>query len=107
MQTVGQYAFKGCIGMTEIKYSDSLLSIGHYSCQNCTHLRSITIPASVTNIYAGAFQGCTSLNDIRFMSDTWSVTLASASFSLGTADTPVEAAVSSPYNIADGKLDSV
>ena len=107
VETVGQYAFKGCTSLASINYNDGLLSIGHYSCQNCTALQRITIPASVTNIYAGAFQGCTALNDIRFMADTWVATLASASFSLGTADTPAAAVVSSPYNVADGKLDSV
>lgn len=106
MQTVGQYAFKGCSSLISINYNEGLQSIGHYSCQDCIALKSITIPRTVNSIYAGAFQGCVSVEDIRFESGTWNAVLSAASFSLGTAASPATAVVSSPNNVADGKLDS-
>ena len=45
---------------------NSVTSIGNYAFRGCSGLTSVVIPNSVTSIDSHAFGGCTSLNDLRF-----------------------------------------
>ncbi len=56
--TISDYAFSGCIGLTEVTLPDSVTSIGEYAFEDCTSLTSITLPDSVTTISVNAFTGC-------------------------------------------------
>ena len=62
--SIGNDAFRGCIGLTSIEIPDSVTSIGNRAFADCTGLTSIMIPNSVTNIGYGAFSGCSSLESI-------------------------------------------
>ena len=64
LQTIGDYAFKGCQKLTSITIPNTLKSIGTGAFKGCTSLMSITISEGVTSIGLGAFKGCTSLTSI-------------------------------------------
>ena len=62
--SIGQYAFRGCEGLTSITIPKSVTSIGYAAFSGCTGLTSITIPDSVTYIGNTAFGYCTGLTSI-------------------------------------------
>ncbi|MCL2086104.1 MAG: leucine-rich repeat protein [Oscillospiraceae bacterium] len=62
--TIGQSAFGGCTRLTEITIPDSVTSIGPYAFFGCTGLTEIIIPDSVTSIGSSAFYACTGLTEI-------------------------------------------
>ncbi|NMD44902.1 MAG: leucine-rich repeat domain-containing protein, partial [Clostridiales bacterium] len=53
--SIGENAFSGCIGLTEITIPNSVIYIGERAFQGCSGLTEITIPSSVTSIGAAAF----------------------------------------------------
>ena len=67
--TIGNNAFYGCRGLTEIKIPDSVTSIGNHAFDHCSGLTSIKIPNSVKNIGSYAFHACYNLNTI--IGDGW------------------------------------
>ena len=62
--SMGNDAFSGCSGLTNITIPDSVTSIGDYAFHGCSSLTNITIPNSVTSIGDYAFRGCSSLTSI-------------------------------------------
>ena len=62
--TLGDYAFNGCTGLTNITFPDSLTTINQSAFGNCTGLTNITFPDSLTTINQSAFGGCTGLTEI-------------------------------------------
>jgi len=62
--SIGNWAFGGCTGLTDITIPNSVSSIGWGAFSACTGLTSITIPGSVTSIGDFAFSECTSLTSI-------------------------------------------
>ena len=62
--SIGNYAFRGCSGLTSITIPNSVTSIGNYAFYRCDSLTSITIPDGVTSIGDYAFQYCSSLTSI-------------------------------------------
>ena len=56
---IGNFAFSGCTGLTDITIPNSVTEIGVGAFRGCTGLTNITIPNSVTEIGGGAFDGCT------------------------------------------------
>ncbi len=63
--SIGNGAFIGCTGLTDITIPDSVTSIGYSAFQGCTGLTSVTIPNSVTTIGSSAFSGCNSLSRVE------------------------------------------
>ena len=63
--SIGDSAFKGCTGLTNIKIPNSVTRIGGYAFYGCTGLTNIEIPNSVTRIGDSAFRGCTGLTNIE------------------------------------------
>ena len=63
--SIGDWAFRGCSGLTNITIPNSVTSIGAYAFENCSGLTNIIIPNSVTNIGDGAFYGCMRLKSIE------------------------------------------
>ncbi|HHU84676.1 MAG TPA: leucine-rich repeat protein [Clostridiales bacterium] len=62
---IGNAAFSGCEGLTEIKIPDSVTSIGYGAFSDCTGLTEIIIPNFVTDVSDGVFAGCTSLTKVK------------------------------------------
>lgn len=64
--TVGilDYAFAGCIELTEIILPDSVTNIGAYAFDDCVGLTEIALPDGITNIAGYTFSGCVNLTDV-------------------------------------------
>ena len=58
---IGENAFEGCYGLTEITIPDSVTAIGDSAFAMCADLTSVSIPDSVTTIGSYAFADCQSL----------------------------------------------
>ena len=79
--SIGDYAFRGCTGLTSITIPDSVKSIGDWALYGCTGLTSITIPDSVTSIGWDAFYGCIGLTTVN-----WNATACTRA---GSSDYPI------------------
>ncbi len=66
-------AFVGCSGLTELKLPDSLEEIGEQAFYNCSGLTEIIIPNSVTNIGAYAFYNCSSMKSVTIPGSVTSI----------------------------------
>ncbi|MBP3765515.1 MAG: leucine-rich repeat domain-containing protein [Bacteroidaceae bacterium] len=62
--SVGQSAFKGCSGLTQIRIG-KVQTIGNSAFEGCSGLTNLEIPNFVISIRAGAFKGCTGLTSIN------------------------------------------
>ena len=71
--SIGDSAFYGCTGLTNIEIPNSVTSIEKYAFYDCTSLTSIEIPNSVTSIGGYAFSGCTSLTSIEIPNSVTSI----------------------------------
>ena len=63
--SIGESAFYGCNGLTEITIPNSVTSIGDEAFYYCTGLTEITIGNSVTSIGESAFAYCEGLTEMR------------------------------------------
>lgn len=64
--SIGNEAFSGCTGLTDITIPESVTSIGNKAFSGCTGLTDITIPEAVTSIGAEAFYCCTGLTKVAY-----------------------------------------
>ena len=64
--SIGDYAFRGCTGLTSVTFPEGLTSIGHRAFFECTGLTSVTFPEGLTSIGEGAFSGCSGLTSVTF-----------------------------------------
>ena len=78
--SIGNYAFRGCTGLTSITIPNSVTSIGDYAFEGCTGLTSITIPNSVTNIGSQAFRDCSGLTSITIPNSVTSIEVYAFSY---------------------------
>ena len=62
--SIGESAFLGCRGMTELTLPNSVTSIGGNAFEGCSGLTELTLPNSVTSIGDCAFYGCTGLTEL-------------------------------------------
>ena len=62
--SIGESAFLGCRGMTELTLPNSVRSIGDGAFSGCSGLTELTLPNSVTSIGDCAFYGCTGLTEL-------------------------------------------
>ena len=63
--TIGDKAFDGCSGLTNINIPNSVTTIGDNAFSNCSELTNINIPDSVTTIGDNAFSNCSGLTNIK------------------------------------------
>lgn len=64
VETIGDYAFKGCSSLKTIIIPQYVSEMGNYVFQDCTNLESIRISASVSKIGSRVFAGCPNLKSI-------------------------------------------
>ena len=64
--SIGDYAFRGCSGLTSVSIGNSVTSIGYTAFALCSGLTSVTIPNSVTSIGEGAFYECSGLKYVDY-----------------------------------------
>ena len=62
--TLGSHAFHGCSGPKSITIPNSVTIIGDCAFMDCLALTSVTIPNSVTSIGVNPFAGCSSITSI-------------------------------------------
>ncbi len=70
---IGDEAFYGCSGLTEVTIPGSVTSIGSGAFLNCSGLTSISVPGSVTSIGKSAFSGCSGLTEVTVSSGVRSI----------------------------------
>lgn len=71
--SIGNDAFKGCVGLTSVTIPNSVTSIGSSAFEGCTGMTHVTIPNSVTSIESGAFEGCKGLTSITIPDSVTSI----------------------------------
>lgn len=71
--SIGDSAFSGCSGLTSINIPFGVTSIGMHAFRECSGLTSVSIPSSVTSIEGSAFSGCSSLADITLPENLTSI----------------------------------
>ena len=84
--SIGNYAFRGCSGLSSVTIPNSVTSIGNYAFYNCTGLTSVTIPNSVTSIGNSAFYDCTGLWVVYSYANPENVTMGNSVFYLRSGD---------------------
>ena len=62
--SIGENAFAGYSGLTEVTIPGSVISIGLRAFSGCSGLTEVTIPNSVTSIGNMAFQSCSGLTEL-------------------------------------------
>lgn len=62
--SIGESAFLGCRGMTELTLPNSVTSIGGNAFEGCTGLTELILPNSVTSIGNAAFVDCSGLTEL-------------------------------------------
>lgn len=73
INTIGDWMFHDCIGLTSVIIPNGVTSIGSSAFQGCTGLTSVTIPNSITTIGAQAFADCSSLTNITIPNNVTSI----------------------------------
>jgi hypothetical protein len=66
VNTIGDYAFDGCAGLTNVIIGSGVTNIGNSAFGPCNSLRSITIPSRVASIADFAFGWSTNLTSVYF-----------------------------------------
>ena len=73
VQNIGNNAFAGCYGMTDITIPDGVTSIGDSAFDWCSALTEISIPGTVSSIGDSVFSGCSALTEISIPSTVSSI----------------------------------
>lgn len=71
--SIGERAFRNCVGLTSISIHDSISQIGESAFSQCTGLNFIDIPNSITKIDKFVFEGCSNLVNIIIPSSVTSI----------------------------------
>ncbi len=64
VNSIGQYAFNNCSGLTNVIIPNSVTSIGYSAFYGCSGLIDITIPNTITSFRDYCFYGCIGLTSI-------------------------------------------
>ena len=71
--SIGESAFLGCRGMTELTLPNSVTSIADDAFRGCCGLTELTLPNSVTSIGTGAFAYCSGLTELTLSNSLTSI----------------------------------
>ena len=63
---IGDYAFFGCSGLTEVVFPASLGSVGDHAFYDCSGIQELSIPSTLSYIGSYAFGNCTGLFGVTF-----------------------------------------
>ncbi len=63
--SIGNEAFNGCHGLSEVTIPEGVTAIGQYGFAYCSHLQSISIPASVSSLGTSMLAANNMLTDIH------------------------------------------
>lgn len=62
---IGDYAFRGCSGLTKIEIPNSISFIGKCSFAGCSGLKFVRLPESLIAVKERAFYGCINLDNVE------------------------------------------
>ena len=95
--SIGEWAFRGCSGLTSVTIGNSVTSIGEWAFSDCSGLTSVTIPDSVTSIGDYAFYGCSGLTSVTIPDSVTSISYSAfggcsglTSVTIGTSVTSID-----------------
>ena len=71
--SIGDGAFRGCSGLTELTLPNSVTSIGGCAFEGCNGLTELTLPNTLERIVASAFRGCSGLTELTLPNSVWSI----------------------------------
>ena len=69
VESIGNYAFQSCSGLTSVTIPNTVTSIGGCAFMKCSGLTSVTIPNSVTSIGDEAFYYCSALTSAKSLNN--------------------------------------
>ena len=95
VNSIGNYAFYGCTGLTNVTIPSSVTSIGNLAFADCTDLTSVIIPSCVNNIGDYAFSRCTSLTSVTIPEDVTSIKQYTFSGCTGLTSVAIPSSVTS------------
>jgi hypothetical protein len=67
--SIGDYAFAGCLDLTNVSIGNRLVSVGSFAFDECYSLPSITFPATLAELGDEAFGNCSGLVGAYFQGD--------------------------------------
>jgi len=73
LTSIGESAFKYCLGLNSITIPNSVTIIGRSAFYHCTSLRTISLSSSLTTIKASAFYECANLTSITIPKSVTSI----------------------------------
>ena len=73
VRSIGGNAFEGCSGLTELTLPNSVTSIGDYAFFGCSGLTELTLPNGVMSIGGNAFEGCSGLTELTLPNSVTSI----------------------------------
>ena len=71
--SIWEGAFCGCSGLTELTLPNSVKNIGESAFEGCSGLTKLTLPNSVKNIGNSAFEGCSGVTELTLPSSVTSI----------------------------------
>ena len=64
--SIGSYAFRNCVSISEIIIPNSVRRIGNNAFEGCHRLKSLKLPKNLQSIGKKAFSGCRELSEVVF-----------------------------------------
>ena len=73
IKSIGEYAFLGCLYLSNISNLSNVTSVGNYAFSYCTSLPLVAIPNNVKTIGDGAFSYCIGITSVTFSNNVTSI----------------------------------
>ena len=98
--SIGESAFLGCSGLTELILPNSVTSIGNFAFHGCRGLTELILPNGITRIEESAFRGCSGLTELTLPSSVTSIGESAFSGCSGLTELTLPNSVTSIGNYA-------